>query len=114
MKVKVNQKQIKENYQNIICVGYCDLCYLLKTKDPNFYTSGIYGWNADIYQIDYNTVIVTGYRPFGNITSNVTGLNSKYNEKARKIYTSNIDYDKICEKLDKLLKEYISDMLKTA
>lgn len=28
---------------------------------------GVYGWNADVYVIDYDTVIVTGYRPFGNM-----------------------------------------------
>ena len=64
IKIKVTQKQIKEGFKNIICVDCCGLQYLLNYKEPTYYTSGIYGWNADIYVVDHNTVIVTGYRPF--------------------------------------------------
>ena len=39
----------------------------LTWREPNFYTVGVYGWNADVYVIDAYTVIVTGYRPFGNV-----------------------------------------------
>ena len=54
-------------YRNVIKVGYCDLQDALKWREPNFYTAGVYGWNADVYVIDCDTVIVTGYRPFGNV-----------------------------------------------
>ena len=54
-------------YRNVIKVGYCDLQNALIGIEPNFYTAGVYGWNADVYVIDRDTVIVTGYRPFGNI-----------------------------------------------
>ena len=54
-------------YRNVIKVGYCDMQDALKWREPNFYTAGVYGWNSDIYVIDYDTVIVTGNRPFGNV-----------------------------------------------
>ena len=54
-------------YENVIKVDYCDLQDALKWREPNFYTAGVYGWNSDVYVIDYGTVIVTGHRPFGNI-----------------------------------------------
>lgn len=54
-------------FDNVIKVGYCDMQDALKWREPNFYTAGVYGWNADVYVIDIDTVIVTGYRPFGNI-----------------------------------------------
>ena len=54
-------------YRNVIKVGYCDMQDALKWREPNFYTAGVYGWNADVYVIDHDTVIVTGYRPFGNM-----------------------------------------------
>ena len=54
-------------YCNVIEVGYCDMQDALKWREPNFYTAGVYGWNADVYVIDHDTVIVTGYRPFGNM-----------------------------------------------
>ena len=54
-------------FENVIKVGYCDMEDALKWREPNFYTAGVYGWNADVYVIDDDTVIVTGYRPFGNM-----------------------------------------------
>ena len=54
-------------FENVIKVGYCDLQDALKWREPNFYTAGVYGWNADVYIIDHDTAIVTGYRPFGNM-----------------------------------------------
>lgn len=54
-------------YCNVIKVGYCDMQAALKWREPNYYTAGAYGWNSDVYVIDDDTVIVTGYRPFGNV-----------------------------------------------
>ena len=66
MKTKTTKKAIMSTFENVISVGYCDLQDALKWREPNFYTVGVYGWNADVYVIDCDTVIVTGYRPFGN------------------------------------------------
>lgn len=67
MKTKITKKAIMGAYRNIIKVGYCDMQDALKWREPNFYTAGVYGWNSDVYVINYDTVIVTGYRPFGNV-----------------------------------------------
>lgn len=67
MKTRITKKAIMSTYSNVIKVGYCDLQDALKGREPNFYTAGVYGWNADVYVIDCDTVIVTGYRPFGNV-----------------------------------------------
>lgn len=67
MKTKITKKAIMCAYRNVIKVGYCDMQDALKWREPNFYTAGVYGWNSDVYVIDYDTVIVTGYRPFGNV-----------------------------------------------
>lgn len=67
MKTKITKKAIMSAYSNVIKVGYCDMQDALKGREPNFYTAGVYGWNADVYVIDIDTVIVTGYRPFGNV-----------------------------------------------
>ena len=67
MKTKITKKAIMGAYRNVIKVGYCDMQDALKWREPNFYTAGMYGWNSDVYVIDYDTVIVTGYRPFGNV-----------------------------------------------
>lgn len=67
LKMNVTRKYLRNNFTNIISVPYCDLQDLLRYETPLWYTSGIYGWNADVYLIDIDTIIVTGYRPFGNI-----------------------------------------------
>lgn len=65
MKFKTTMKEMK-NKAICYCFGYGDLQSVLTYENPIAYTCGTYGWNADIYQTDYdNTVIVTGYRPFG-------------------------------------------------
>lgn len=112
MKVQVTKRMIKENYTNIIEVSYCELQHLLRYEDARFYTAGIYGWSADIYEIDRNTVIVTGYSPFGNIRPDYKMVR-KYDEKAREIH---YDYDKTYEqnrkRLSKLLEKFIKEVVK--
>lgn len=60
MKAKTTKRAIMHAYENVIKVGYDDLQDALKWREPNFYTAGLYGWNCDVYVIDYGTVIVTG------------------------------------------------------
>lgn len=110
LKIKVRKKDILNSYKNIICVGYCDIQTLLRSKDARFYTSGVYGWNADIYEIDNNTCIVTGYRPFGNIYASYSGICSKYEKKAREIMQNRmLTYEQQCEKLDTLSKDFVQE-----
>ena len=83
MKYETTKKAILSNYSNIIKVGYCYLQTLLKFRSPNAYTaSKTYGWRADIYEITPNTVIVTGYAPFGNIVPDYEII-KEYEEKAQ-------------------------------
>ena len=64
MTLKTTNKQIRANFYKVLSIGYCDAQYLLSYKNPFAYTSGIYGWNADFYEIG-NVCISTGYRPIG-------------------------------------------------
>lgn len=89
MKYKTTKKEVKSNYRNIIRLGAVELYYLLKFTEPVAYTSGVYGWNADIYDLG-NVAIVTGYRPFGNITPDYK-IVEKYNQLGREIYEEEHD-----------------------
>ena len=91
MKTKITKKAIMSAYRNVIKVGYCDLQDALKWREPNFYTAGVYGWNSDVYVIDWETVIVTGYRPFGNMELPREVIDT-LNKCARRI-THYFDYD---------------------
>ena len=68
MKHKNTMKNIKgyamATGMPIYKVGYCELQNELKNIEPDYYTCGVYGWNADIY-IMSDFIICTGYRPFG-------------------------------------------------
>ena len=111
MKIRVTEKQIKEGFRNIVCVGYCDLQYLFYYKDPDFNTSGVYGWKADFYKINNNTIISTGYSPIGTIRN--YKLNRKYDEKAKEIVLNyDMEYEKKKNKLEKLLEKYIEEIMK--
>ena len=61
MKVKTTRKAIVSSSENLVSAGYCDLQALLRWHDPIAYTSGVYGWNFDVYQV-YGLTICTGYR----------------------------------------------------
>ena len=100
MKTKTTKKQMIKNYRNIIRLGYCEIAYLLKYEEPRYYKSSVNGWDCDIYQINYNTIIVTGYRTFGNINLLGEDINDEYNNKAR-------ETDK--EQTTLLLNEYITN-----
>ena len=93
-------------YRNVIKVGYCDMQDALKWREPNFYTAGLYGWNADVYVIDYDTVIVTGYRPFGNMELSREVIDT-LNKCARSI-THYFDYDMAKIYLSSNLDELVS------
>ena len=91
MKTKTTKKAVMNAYRNVIKVGYCDMQDALKWSEPNFYTAGVYGWNADVYVIDCDTVIVTGYRPFGNVELTREVINTL--NKCAKNITRYFDYD---------------------
>lgn len=62
MKVKTTNKALRD--AQAIKIGYCAMSYLLAYEEPVYYTSGVYGWNSDVYNID-GVIVSTGYRPAG-------------------------------------------------
>lgn len=116
MKYKTTKKAIQNNYRNIIRLGAVELYYLLKFTEPNAYTSGVYGWNADVYDFN-NVAIVTGYRPFGNITPDYK-IVEKYNQLGREICEEEHDPKKDWNeereekenRLNKLINQFIKEV----
>lgn len=101
-KMNVTRKYVCSSFTNIISVPYCALQDLLKYESPLCFTSGIYGWNADVYIINFDTCIVTGYRPFGNIRLSYA-LTDIFNRTAQKADTP--------EKCKDLLNAYVKEVL---
>ncbi len=109
MKFKTTQKEIKNNYGYVFKIPYCDAWHLLRGQEPEAYTAGVYGWNADVYSHG-GVAIVTGYRPIGEVVPRE--LLKKYEEKAKKIYNkNNYKYDTKMKKINKLLDEFINILI---
>lgn len=84
MKIKTSMK-ICNNFENVYSAGCCDLQYIFRGFEPQYYNCGVHGWNCDLY-IDWktDTIITTGYR---NMRGKMIPqeLIEKYNKKAAKI-----------------------------
>lgn len=116
MKLKATKREIKENSYYILSVGYCSLDYLLKPVEPFAYSCGYYGWSCDYYEINtgkHRITISTGYSPLDNknikLDNDFYKIIRKYNEKARKINSEPISWEKVQKKLVKLLYKFIDD-----
>lgn len=71
LKAKATKKAVNNGFVNKVSVGYCQLQNLLDEFDPSYYTAGVNGWGADVYVVNNNTAVVTGYAPFGNVRPNL-------------------------------------------
>lgn len=105
MRLKATKKQIRENFNTILSIGYCDAQYLLDYKNPFAYSEGIDGWSCDYYQIG-NICICTGYSPIGTPVDYAVlrELEGKAEQIKKDYNLSSSDREK---QLDELLKKLI-------
>lgn len=110
MKYKTTQKAIRNGYNTIINLSYCATQNLLNLENPIAYTSGTYGWNADIYDLGGSVAIVTGYRPFGNVKPTYNKI-KEYEDKAEKIrYNRDLTGQEQKEQLKQLINEFVKEV----
>ncbi|WP_303872026.1 hypothetical protein [Acetobacterium wieringae] len=111
-KTKTSMKSIRNSWSKIYSCGYGDLQYIMKYNEPEFYNSGVYGWNCDIY-VDYarDIAITTGYRGMtGKMIDNA--IIEKYSNIAKKIMenTFNRPYEDIKKELDENVEAFYSEL----
>ena len=109
MNYKTTKKAIINGYSNVIYTGYCNLENLLCYRDVESHTERAEGWGADIYRLNYNTCIVTGYAPFGNIHADYDTVR-KYNDMAQEITTRRTDYADAKSQLDALINQFVAEV----
>lgn len=110
MKFKTTQKEIRANYNKIICVPYCGLQNLLNYEIPVAYTVRREGWAADIYDMGGGVAIVTGYAPFGNIRPSYE-LRERYETDAEKIrYNYSLTWEEQRKQLEQLARAFIEEV----
>lgn len=112
IKFKTKKKDIMKHYQYVICTGYSTLQNLLCFKRPIAYTTRTEGWGCDIWEIDENTVITSGYAPFGNIKPDYK-LVQQYEQKADKYIHKHIldNSSRVPAYINKLLKELVDKII---
>jgi len=73
MRQQLTRQDVFKMYDNVYTCGYCALQEIERDLKCIGYNSGIYGWNWNAYEIDNNTVLVTGYRnlPSGSYLSKI-------------------------------------------
>lgn len=109
MKVKVNESDLKNSYNKIISIGYCEAQFLLRFTEPYYYTCGVYGWKSDNYVLN-GVLISTGYAPINGIKN--YDLVKKYEEKARKINLDcKLKWEDKKKKTNKLLEKLVNEFL---
>ena len=100
------RKWIASNY-TCYGTGYCDLQYLLGFQSRDYYTTGVYGWNFDVYIFgDY--AITTGYRGMIHHAERDFELDRKYDDMAREIiYNEKLSWGEQKNKVNELLEDFL-------
>lgn len=113
MKIKTTKKAVKDNYNHIIGIGYCNAQNLLRFSDAFGYSSGQNGWVCDYFEVD-NVCISTGYSYINNVNVkyDYTLLDS-YESKARDIIGNyDINWEVKKEMVNQLLKDFVNECIK--
>ena len=114
MKAHTSIKFIKNYFSKVYYCGYCDLQDIFCYEAPQYYNSGVYGWNCDIY-CDYarDIAITTGYRNMaGKRIPNE--LITKYTEKAKAILENTyvVSFEEVKKALDENREAFLDELQK--
>jgi len=110
MKLKATKKELKEGYNDIVTIGYCDAQYLLQFISPFSYCTRAEGWACDNYDID-GVLVSTGYAPIQGKHFDCDTL-SLYEAKAMAIARRSISYKARARATGRLLKKLIATVIK--
>ena len=101
MKYKTTRKAVIAGSPRLVSAGYCDLQTLLRYHSPVAYTSGVYGWNFDVYEI-HGLTICTGYRGIPGRRAN----NAKEYERKAREAVERLDWREAEAEIEHLLTEF--------
>lgn len=92
-------------------IPYCGAQYLFNDSDRDFYNSGVYGWNCDVFLFySERVVIATGYRTpscYANVPRDIV---KKYDDAARNAINNVRDYETQRGIIDNLRDEFINEL----
>lgn len=114
MKIRTTNKAIKDAYKNIIVVPNCAL-RVLDYLEADYYNCGTFGWNYDAFIVSQDTIIIAGYRPFGNIkptTVQIENCNEQCME-VKQAYDKHLNWQRLEADLKQILSEFAADVIET-
>lgn len=110
MKLRVTKKEMREGYDKVLRIGYCNAQNLLNYEQPFAYSAGRYGWCCDYYDIN-GVLISTGYSPIKSkgMRSDY-GRIQKYDKRAERIWFEIKDFTVRRQKTRELLEEMLNEL----
>ena len=113
MKTKMSMKQAHAGAKRVYAVGYCNMQYLLRHKEPFAYNTGLYGWNNDSYLIFTKhgmVVISTGYRNMQ--AEHIPYITmEKYEKQAEQVmHDRNMTYAEKIDRINELLTALLDEI----
>ena len=115
MKYHTTQKAARNSNDIVLSIGYCDLQNVLKHEKPLAYNAGVNGWNFDLYILDNEISLVTGYRGLNNASTHNASDIEGLSEALRALENDSYSYhgaDFKAAMLDKLIatiKQYTKE-----
>ena len=105
-------KNIRNNWAKVFRCGYCDLQYIMRGTEPQYYNSGVYGWNCDIYcDFSRDIAVTTGYRNMAGMP--IPGeIIKKYSKIAEEISNQHwgADYEKKLAELEQNRQNFFAEL----
>lgn len=77
MKIKITNKELRKNFSRVYNMNSIGVDNILRLFTPFAYTCGVYGWNADYYNIE-GIIVGSGYRSVVGETIKDTKLIKKF------------------------------------
>ena len=96
MKIRTTRKEVLQSFDKVYRISQELGDEISRYINPDYYTCGVYGWNSDIYKVNYSIALVYGYRLFGKeyprekqqeLLKKLDKLESRYDKKAIKYET---------------------------
>ena len=114
LKAKVTNQEVRNGYFTI-SLSYCGAQNILTYQGAKFYNYGVYGWNYDVYELDYNLAICTGYRPIKSIPEKLNRkaveVITKYDKKAASLDSRNYKkYENYRKAIDRLYNKMVAEL----
>ena len=110
MKLRATKKEMREGYDKVLRIGYCNAQNLLNYEQPFAYSAGRYGWCCDYYDIN-GVLISTGYSPIES-----KGMRSdykrirEYEARAERLRYEVEDFTVRRQKTRELLEEMLNEL----